>query len=106
MEDQNDMYPGDKDFYDGNFLYLGQCLFNRVKDLADYFPNKLLSVSAHVIGQPDNRDQGGLYIEYNYYGDRRFWLIDRDKNNVPEYLHGFIDKVTESIDAIHMKPEN
>jgi hypothetical protein len=106
LEDQNDQYPNAYNFYEGNFLYLGQSLFNRVKDLPRYFPNKLLSEPEHVIGQPDAGDWGGLYIEYNYYGDRRFWLIDNKRDNVPEYLHEFIDKVNERIDEIHKKPED
>lgn len=49
---------------------------------------------------PDCADQGGLYVEYrqgNAYGK---WHIDQDKEEVPTYLHEFMDKVNETIRLI------
>lgn len=66
-----------------------------------YFPNDLLDITEKVIGQPDAGDWGGLYIEYSRNEIRQFWLIDRNKSNVPSYLHGFIDKVNERIAMIN-----
>ncbi len=101
LKDNNDRYPGYSDFYQGNYHEISNEKFEEVKDLVDFFPEALLNEDNKVIGQPDAGDWGGLYIEYNYDGVRKFWLIDQMKSNVPGYLHGFIDKVNEKIDLIN-----
>ena len=100
MEDTRDIYPVSTSFYDGNYKLLTQEQFNDVKDLSDFFPNDLLMESTTVIGQPDAGDWGGLYIEYNYNGTRKFWLLDKKKSNVPVKYHSFIDKVNEKIQLL------
>ena len=97
FEDNKDKYPNGKDFYDGNYVQLSQQKFNEVKDLINYFPADLLNEPNTVIGQPDGGDWGGLYIEYNFNGVRKFWLLDTMKSNVPTKYHNFIDKVNEKI---------
>ena len=61
----------------------------------------VLDEESIVIGMPDYADGGGLYIEYHYFGEHKFWLIDQMKTNVPDYLHGFIDIVNEKISIIN-----
>lgn len=100
LEDTRDIYPVSTSFYDGNYKLLAQGQFNNVKDLLDFFPNDLLMESTTVIGQPDAGDWGGLYIEYNYNGTRKFWLLDKKKSNVPVKYHNFIDKVNEKIQLL------
>ncbi|MBL7730422.1 MAG: hypothetical protein JNM88_04525 [Chitinophagaceae bacterium] len=97
FEDKKDQYPDAYNFYNGKYGKLSQQKFDITKDLKDYFPVDLLNEPGNVIGQPDAGDWGGLYIEYNYGGIRKFWLLDLKKSNVPATCHGFIDKVNEKI---------
>jgi len=101
LEDINDNYPGGRDFYNGNYIALGNTKFDLVRNLMDYFPDNLLNENDTFIGCPDCVDQGGLYIEYNFNGIRKFWRIDQSKRNVQNYLHDFMDKVNEKIDLIN-----
>ncbi len=96
-EDMNDRYPAAQDFYDGNFKIMDNRLFEKVKGLRSLFPDELLTMEDHVIGQPDAGDWGGLYIEYSADDLRKFWLIDQMKENTPAFLHPFIDSVNSKI---------
>jgi hypothetical protein len=100
-EDLNDAYPSPTNYYVGDFYTLDNNLFNQVSDLITFFPSDLLNEKAIVIGMPDYADGGGLYIEYNYFGEHKFWLIDQIKTNVPDYLHNFIDIVNDKISIIN-----
>lgn len=97
LEDTRDRYPATTGFYNGSYERLSQKKFDDCKDLISYFPVSLLSEPGNVIGQPDAGDWGGLYIEYNFNGLRKFWLLDQMKTNVPVKYHAFIDKVNEKI---------
>lgn len=100
FEDDIDNYPSSIGFYVGNYTRLPKSKFNNVKDLLDYFPTSLLSDTNKIIGQPDAGDWGGLYVEYNYNGVRKFWLIDKMKSNIPTEYHLFIDKINEKIEQL------
>lgn len=101
FEDQNDDYPGQTDFYNGDYVMLSDTKYDQVKDLIDYFPNGLLNETDKVIGTPDAGDWGGYYIEYKQGGVHKFWLIDKMTNNIPSYMHPFIQKVEEKIALIN-----
>ncbi|MFP4846483.1 hypothetical protein [Winogradskyella sp. PE311] len=83
------------------FVELNTETFNLVRDLEDFFPNQLLSVTESSIGCPDCVDAGGIFIQYSENGNIKSWRIDQIKNNVPNYLHDFIDKVNEKIAIIN-----
>jgi len=100
FEDTLDHYPSSNSFYIAAYIKLPQEKFNTAKDLMNYFPYDLLKEQNNVIGQPDAADGGGLYIEYNKNGVRKFWLIDQMKTNVPAKYHFFMDKVNEKIHLI------
>ena len=100
-EDINDTYPSSSNFYIGDFYNLNDNLFDQISNLINYFPLELLDEESIVIGMPDYADGGGLYIEYHYFGEHKFWLIDQIKINVPDYLHDFIDLVNEKITIIN-----
>lgn len=100
FEDTRDLYPSNNGFYSGNYVQLSQQEFDETKDLKDSFPTDLLDETEVTIGQPDAGDWGGLYIEYNLNGIRKFWLLDQNKNNVPTKYHDFIDKVNEKISLL------
>lgn len=99
-EDIIDQYPARDDFYQGNYVKLSQQYYQLVKDLPADFPPGLWAESNSVIGGPDQADGGGLYLEYNFNGMHRFWLIDNNKNHVPVAYHAFIDKVRDKISVL------
>jgi hypothetical protein len=100
FEDSNDRYPSSTGFYSGKWEKLSNQKFLDTKELTNDFPMDLLNEPSNVIGQPDAGDWGGLYIEYNYDGIRKFWLLDQKKSNVPTNYHLFIDKVNEKINQL------
>ena len=97
FEDTRDQYPNSDGFYQGNYTLLSNQKFMDAKDLINDFPADLLQETNTVIGQPDAGDWGGLYVEYNFNGVRKFWLLDQMKSNVAVKYHEFIDKVNEKI---------
>ncbi|NAS13489.1 hypothetical protein [Poritiphilus flavus] len=98
------LYEDTVDDYSGretNFVELDNAVFEQVRDLADFFPDRLLNSEEQFFGCPDCADGGGLMIQYSGMGVKRTWRIDQAKDNVPVYLHGFIDKVNEKIALIN-----
>lgn len=83
-----------------NFEEMENEKFNLVKDLMNYFPKELLFETESVLGCPDCSDGGGIFIELSENGKTNSWRIDQFKQNVPEYLHDFMDKVNEKIGFI------
>lgn len=83
------------------FIELENDKFEQIKNLIDFFPNQLLNESETVFGCPDCADGGGLFIQYSENGKIKSWRIDQNKNNVPTYLHNFMDKVNEKIALIN-----
>ncbi len=98
FEDLNDKYSGREPFH---FVELKNGEFDEVKDLINFFPSELLIVDESTFGCPDCADQGGLYVEYKKEGVLRIWRIDQSKNEVPTYLHDFIDKINAKIGLIN-----
>ena len=96
-EDTTDNYSGE----DLNFIQLGNDKFEQVKDLADIFPNQLLTDNTSTFGCPDCADGGGLFIQYSENGNIKSWRIDQVEGNVPAYLHDFMDAVNEKIGIIN-----
>lgn len=84
-----------------NFLPIEYKKYLEVKDLIDFFPEKLLESNKAKFGCPDCYDQGGLFIQYSRAGKIRTWHIDQAKEDVPEYLYEFMDKVNEKINLIN-----
>ncbi|MEP3209700.1 MAG: hypothetical protein ABJN95_10945 [Maribacter sp.] len=97
FEDIVDDYSGQN----MDFVALDNDLFEEVKNLSEFFPNKLLKESENQFGCPDCADGGGLFIQFSENGNVKSWRIDQVKANVPAYLHQFIDKVNEKIALIN-----
>ena len=57
----------------------------------------VISVRGHL---PDCADGGGTYIEINTADGKRFWYIDNNNRETPEYLHEFIGEVNEKINML------
>lgn len=97
FEDSNDDYA----LTNFNFHELDQVIFNQVKDLKNDFPEQLLTNDSPIIGCPDCADGGGLFIQLSRDGKLYTWRIDQSKENVPEYLHNFMNTVNEKIRLIN-----
>lgn len=100
LKDTNNNYPNSSSFYEGNYIKLSQQKFDDAKDLLNNFPRELWKEPKRIIGEPDYKDQGGLYIEFKHNRKRKFWLVDTDKSSVPAKYHEFIDKVRGTIKKI------
>jgi hypothetical protein len=68
-------------------------------DLAAELPANMYNEPG-VIGMPDAYDQGGLYIEVNTQGNITRWKIDKNKLDVPVYLHAVCDSVEHYLEAL------
>ena len=97
-EDLNDKYSGREQYH---FIELKNGEYAEVKDLVDFFPSELWNENVTTFGCPDCIDQGGLHIEYKKDGVFKTWRIDQSKNDVPAYLHNFMDKINEKIGLIN-----
>ncbi|PWJ42547.1 hypothetical protein [Sediminitomix flava] len=100
FEDSLDLYPNSSSPYDGEYTVLSNEKYQIANDLFLSFPTELLDETDTIIGAPDAADGGGIYIEVIQGGKRRYWLIDQMKNNIPEYLHPFIDDVNNTIQQL------
>ena len=99
------LYEDIVDDYSGqnlDFVELNNEQFELVNDLADFFPVQLLNESDAVFGCPDCADGGGLFIQFSDNGVLKSWRIDQVQNNVPTYLHDFIDQVNARIVLINI----
>ncbi|WP_045800864.1 hypothetical protein [Flagellimonas lutaonensis] len=97
FEDTIDDYSG-KEL---NFIELEHRKFEQVKDLIDFFPSQLFLEKGRIFGCPDCADGGGLFIQYSQNGNVKSWRIEQNKDNVPSYLHEFMDQVNEKIRLIN-----
>ena len=100
-EDGSDNYPSyDRLPYRGEFKLLPEEKYELVKDLTDNFPGRLTDEISLVLGMPDAYDQGGIYVEIKRDDTIQYWVLDRDKENVPEYLHNWIDLINEKVNLL------
>lgn len=97
FEDTIDDYAGQH----LSFVQLEDDKFQAVKELTDLFPMELLNETNSVLGCPDCADGGGLVVQRMSNGSLRSWRIDQVKDNVPGYLHSFMDRVNEKIALIN-----
>jgi len=91
-EDTNDYYPFADNCYHGEYIMLEEEKFAKVKDLPTLIPHEIYN-EENVIGEPDAGDWGGIFLETSINGEVRYWKIDMMKENLPEYLHEFVDTI-------------
>ena len=96
-EDTTDINPLVKPNAGRKFKKLPHELYQETKDLIELLPKRLINESAHIFGNPDSRDQGGLYIKYTDKETENYWIIDQDRGNIPEWLHDFHRSVNDKI---------
>lgn len=99
-EDQNDYYVRSDTFYSGDFQLLGMEKYKEVKDLREAIPSQLYQEDQIRFGCPDCADQGGIYLEIKSDNFHEFWILDQDKEQIPAYLHEFMDLVNQKIDFL------
>lgn len=101
-EDALDRYPSRTTFYEGNFRDIGKDYWKEAETLYSILPDSLRAAeSGTVYGCPDCADSGGFYIEYKNSKDRKFWVIDKVKSQVPTFLHHFMDQCDSAITLIN-----
>jgi hypothetical protein len=100
FEDTKDSYPRADQPYDGTYERRSQTLYEQVQTLPDQVPAQLLTQPVGIVGQPDFADGGGYYVEVSDNGQRKFWLIDTQKSNIPSYLHPFVDELATKISRL------
>ncbi|GAA3954774.1 hypothetical protein [Hymenobacter algoricola] len=100
-EDSTDRYPSSTAPYEGQFGLTSAAQYQLVQDLPALLPHQLLTQPIGTIGQPDFADGGGYYVEITNNGQRKFWLIDTNKDNIPTYLYPFVDALQAKI--IHLQ---
>lgn len=99
-EDRKDQYVSNESFYPGDFQALDEDAFLQAKDLWDAIPQSIYDEDQIRFGCPDCADQGGIYLEIKTGTFHEFWILDQNKNEVPTYLHEFMDKVNSKIDIL------
>ena len=100
-EDSLDIYPViSKMPHETDYVQLLKEKYELVRDLQNHIPDELMLEDSMVIGQPDAGDWGGLYLETNKTGDLKYWLIDKKKSNIPDYLHAFTDSLNAAIQRL------
>lgn len=96
-EDTDDRYPSDA-YMQGTFTEIDQTHYNDALQLWADLPDDLRDETSTVLGYPDDLDQGGLFIQYlESNGDRAYFLIDQDTDDVPTYLHSWMGEVNALI---------
>ncbi len=92
-EDTTDIYPSGTINDDRKFILLSSQKFSQAKDLKKNFPLQLLSETKVTFGIPDAYDQGGRFLRYKSADEDRVWLFDNNLDQVPEYLHDYLNEV-------------
>jgi len=99
-QNTHNRYPVNREFTDADLRRLADDKVHSAETLFSAIPPQLLNESDTHIGCPDCYDQGGAYLEIFKNGNSRYWYIDYDKNNVPEYLHPLVEKIENTIAGI------
>lgn len=89
-------YPSNG-FYEGAYVQLDEADYQLASELIAIFPSELFEENENYVGCPDCADQGGYYVEYQSTTKHAFWNIDKNKEAIPEYLHEFVDKISEKL---------
>lgn len=91
-------YPGNEK-YNGKFNTKINDELSVAKPLLNMIPEDLKDEEI-FIGCPDCADQGGVFVEYSLDGEIYFFRIDNFRDNVPEYLHDFLDEIDSVVEDL------
>jgi hypothetical protein len=96
-EDEKDQYQKTAP-YEGEWVERSNVEYQKVKDLYTALPSQLFDEDETTIGMPDAGDWGGIYLEVqDEMGTRFYWQIDTMKDNIPDYLHSFVDEIMAAV---------
>ncbi|MEM1217853.1 MAG: hypothetical protein AAGH79_03040 [Bacteroidota bacterium] len=103
FEDSEDLYPSRINApIVGNFTELDQTLFDAIIGLEETLPEDLFNQNEVVYGTPDAGDWGGYYLAYSDEATGQWWwIIDTQKDNIPEHLHNLVDEIQLAIETIN-----
>jgi hypothetical protein len=99
-EETRDVYHTNDPPYSGTFVKMDRSFYQAVKGLENEIPSQLLNNKEKVIGQPDAGDWGGIYFEFSANGKKEYWIIDKNRLNLPEYLIPFVQQIEDRIEAL------
>ena len=83
------------------FKVLPDSLFELVKDIGDYVPQKLLAEPSGQIGEADISDVGVIYFEMKDGTFHQNWSLERGDLEMPLAYADFMSKVQEKIALIN-----
>jgi hypothetical protein len=63
-------------------------------------PKYLLDHPNEVIGKPDSRDQGSIYIKMFENGVLKTWIIDPDIDQLPIEIRNYISTLSKTIEEL------
>ena len=89
-EDTKKKYITEENF---KFEKLSKSKFEIAEHLLNEIPEELLDLENETIGCPDCADQGGYYIQFTEKEGTKTYKIDTFRDNVPMYLHGYLDQI-------------
>lgn len=98
LEDSTN-YPSFNKFYTGDFRKLSQEKYSRVNSLSASIPQELLTTKSGFVGKTDY-NWSGYYIEYAHNGEKKFWIFDEEKRDVPPNFLPLLDEIEKSIALI------
>jgi hypothetical protein len=105
LEDSRDQYPNYIESYPGSFDQdLTENWYKYAEIHLPEVPVALFQEQDTIVGMPDAADWGGVYFEINQNGEKRYWLLDNNSDNLPEYLVDFLPELPYLVDfknALH-----
>ena len=100
FEDRNDQYVSNETFYEASYEQLDDAKYEMVRSILDHIPSGLIAEDQIRFGCPDCADQGGIYLEIKNSQAHEFWIFDQNKQDVPAYLHSYLDLINAKIDFL------
>ncbi|SFG77171.1 hypothetical protein [Pontibacter chinhatensis] len=101
LEDSTN-YPSFNQFHTGKFRKLPQEKYSQVSLLAQKIPQELLNTQRGFIGKTEH-DWSGYYIEYARGSEKKFWIFDEERRNVPAEFLPLITQIEQSIELLNEK---
>jgi hypothetical protein len=98
-----DIYAKERKQGKHKYVELENSEFIKARELWELFPSELLTMPDTTFGCPDCRDQGALILQYSNAKKSWNFSIDQDKDELPTYLHPYVDKVNQIISIIKVK---
>lgn len=94
-EDQKDNYPNG--LYEGKWKQIEKEIAFIPEDIKQLIPDTMYHQTNKTFGNPDVVDQGGLYLEVEYRGERVYWYIDQIDSNIPGYVVPIHEKINQIV---------